>query len=168
MTMLVAQADTMGGISMADALTFIWHEAELLDRLDYLPWLELWAQDGHYVVPIDRNDVPFADRVNMAYDDAPMREARVRRLRSGLSMSSAPPARTIRTVSRFVAAAATDDSLTVRTAQHIVEFKYGRTLLLAADVTYQLIRDGEGLKLFDKIVQLIDSDDAQHGMGYLL
>ncbi|WP_044562894.1 aromatic-ring-hydroxylating dioxygenase subunit beta [Azospirillum sp. B4] len=155
-------------ITLQDAAEFIWREADLLDRHDYYPWLALWTEGGRYVIPIERDAADYAAVLNVVYDDAGMRAARVKRLISGFSMSSAPAARTIRTVSRFVVTDSGTDTVTVRAAQNLTEYKYGRTRVMAADVTYRLVRQGDGLKLDQKVVQLINSDDAQHGIGYLL
>ena len=156
-------------ITLEEATTFIWREAELLDRQDYKPWLDLWTEDGLYVIPIERGDGELADTLNVAYDDAGMRAARVRRLKSGFSISSAPSARTVRLVSRFVTQ--TDENgemLIVRAAQQIVEYKFERTRLLGADMTYHLVRKGSELKLAHKEVRLLNSDDPLWGIGYLL
>jgi len=155
-------------IDLGEAMEFAWLEAELLDTHDYAPWLALWTGPGLYVIPIDRDAADPAAVLNIVYDDQAMREARVKRLVSGFSMSSAPAARTVRTVSRFRKVEAAPGVLTLRAAQHLVEYKYERTRMLAADVTYRLVRSGAGLKLDQKVVRLINSDDALHGIGYLL
>lgn len=154
-------------ISLDEAAEFAWLEADLLDRHDYAPWLALWTADGRYIVPIDREGDAHEARLNVAFDDAAMRAARVRRLRSGFSMSSAPAARTVRTVSRFVRLPAVDGEWAMRAAMHIVEYKYQRTRVLAADVEYALTRYDGALRLARKVVRLVNSDDALHGIGYL-
>lgn len=157
------------GISLQDAAEFAWREADMLDRHDYKPWLALWTADGRYVIPIERKEgIEYLDALNVAYDDAEMREARVKRLRSGFAMSSAPAARTARTVSRFVRTGETAEGLEVRAAQHIVEYKFERTRILAADVVYRLVRTETGIALAYKEVLLLNSDDALWGIGYLL
>ena len=156
------------GISLQEAAEFIWLEADLLDRYDYKPWLKMWTEKGLYVIPIDRDAKDYSQELNIVYDDATMREARVKRLRSGFSMSSAPPARTARTASRFVRIGETADSLEVRCAQHIVEYKFERTRVLAADVTFRLVRRAGELAIDYKEVKLINSDDYVWGIGYLL
>jgi 3-phenylpropionate/cinnamic acid dioxygenase small subunit len=153
-------------ITLDDAIQFIWREADMLDRHDYKPWLQLWTAGGRYIIPVDRTTEDYESVLNVAYDDAEMRDARVKRLNSGFSSSAAPPARTIRTISRFVVLD-DENGLTLRAAQQIAEYKYERTRLLAADVTYRLVREGVDLKLDRKVVQLINSDDALHGIGYL-
>lgn len=157
-----------GAVTLDEAIRFIWAETEILDRLAYREWLPLWTTTGLYIVPIDREGDP-VDALNIVYDGAEMREARVKRLLSGFSMSSAPPARTARTTSRFVLESAATDSARVRCAQILVEYKYGRTRTLAADMTYDLVRASDGaLRIERKVVMLLNSDDHQFGMGYLL
>ena len=159
----------ISGITLQAAAEFIWREAEMLDRHDYAAWLALWAEDSRYVIPIEQDDeADPQDRLNIAYDDAEMREARVRRLRSGFAMSSAPSARTARTVSRFVAIADDEAGLTVRGVQHIVEYKFERTRILAGEVLYRLVRGDAGLALARKEIRLVNSDDPLWGIGYLL
>lgn len=168
------------GITLQEATEFIWLEADLLDTQDYAAWLALWTTAGRYVIPIERTGDDHADRLNVVYDDRPMREARVQRLQSGLSTSANPSARTVRTVSRFRALEARDGAVRLRCAQHLVEYKYERTRTLAADVSYRLVRTGAGggagdgaraagsIALDEKVIRLINSDDALFGMGYLL
>lgn len=154
--------------SLQDAIQFIWAEADILDRLDYKKWLPLWTADGRYVIPTERNVADYDDSLNIVNDGAEMRQARVKRLLSGFSMSSAPPARTVRTVSRFVPVVTEGNAITLRAAMILVEYKYERMRTLAADVDYRVVATADGLKLDQKIVTLVNCDDYQHGIGYLL
>lgn len=155
--------------TLEEAAAFIWAEADLLDRLDYKPWLPLWSATGKYIIPTVRAPSDYADVLNIVYDDRELREARVKRLLSGFSMSSAPPARTVRTVSRFVVTASGPGVIAVRAAQMLAEYKYGHMRFLPADVSYRLVRGADGLLLIDeKIVTLINAEDYQFGIGYLL
>ncbi len=151
-----------------EAIAFIWAEADLLDRLDYKKWLPLWTEGGRYIIPTERDAKDFDDCLNILNDDAEMRAARVKRLLSGFSMSSAPPARTVRTVSRFVPLATEDGAIVIRAAQILAEYKYERMRVLAADVEYRIVRQADGLKMDRKVVTLVNCDDFQHGIGYLL
>jgi 3-phenylpropionate/cinnamic acid dioxygenase small subunit len=155
--------------TLAEATAFVWAEADLLDRLDYKPWLKLWTDTGMYIVPTERKPADYAEVLNIVYDDRGMREARAKRLLSGFSMSSAPPARTVRTVSRFVVTCAGPGFIEVRAAQMLAEYKYGHMRFLPADVTYRLVRGPDGVLLIDeKVVTLINAEDYQFGIGYLL
>ena len=154
--------------TMEEAIAFIWAEADMLDRLDYKKWLGLWTEEGRYIIPTERGVDDYDDRLNIVNDDSEMRGARVKRLLSGFSISSAPPARTVRTVSRFVPLADGGGGLTLRAAQILAEYKYERMRILAADIVYHIIRVEDGLKIDRKVVTLVNCDDFQHGIGYLL
>jgi len=155
-------------VGLHEAIEFVWAEAEMLDRLDYKPWLKLWTAGGLYIVPADPAAKDYAQVLNIAYDDAEMRQARAKRLLSGFSMSSAPPARTVRTISRFVLKDHGADAIELRCAMLMAEYKYERMRLLAADIDYRLLRDGGELRLDRKVVTLVNADDYLHGLGYLL
>lgn len=155
-------------VGLNEAIQLIWREADLLDSRDYQGWLKLWTRAGRYIVPIARDDVDPEGGLNIAYDDAAMREARVQRLSSGLAMSATPAARTVRTISRFVPTSVRNNVMELRCAQQLVEYKNERTRILAADMTYRVRRLETGLAIDEKVVRLINSDDALFGIGYLL
>jgi 3-phenylpropionate/cinnamic acid dioxygenase small subunit len=155
-------------IGLQEAIALIWREADLLDRHDYKAWLGLWSEAGRYIVPVGRDDGGYETKLNIVFDDRPMREARVKRILSGFAMSTAPAARTVRTVSRFVVVDSPTGTIALRCAQHIAEYKFERSRLLAADVSYRLSRKDSELTIDEKVVRLINSDDALFGIGYLL
>lgn len=156
-------------ISLNNIAEFIWREADLLDSKSYVEWLPLWAEHGKYVVPIDPEETDFENSLNFAYDNAAMRDMRVRRLTSGQSMSASHAARTLRTVSRFVRVE--DDragAVCVRAAQNLVEFKFERHKIYAANVTWKLQPHGDSFLITEKVVRLINSEGALAGMTILL
>lgn len=155
--------------ALGRAITFIWHEADLLDRKDYAAWGALWSADGHYVIPIDPDSTDYAAQLNYAYDDARMRQLRIERFQSGYSMSTADAARTVRTVSRFTLAGTDGDVLEVRSAQLLAAYKRGALSQFAAELSHRirLLPDG-GAVLEQKVVRLINSHDALNALGFLL
>lgn len=69
---------------------FLYHEARLLDdrRLD--EWLGLWTEEGRYWIPRKQNqDNPF-DHVSLFWEDAILREVRVRRVNHERNWSQQP------------------------------------------------------------------------------
>lgn len=155
------------GVGASELADFLWYEADLLDTKDYHTWLDLWAEGGHYVIPVDKEGDDFANMLNIAYDDAEMRKARVERLLGGFSISSAPPAETVRTVSRFRVTERGEDSVTVTAGQHIIEDKFGRQRVFAANVTW-VLDTSDGLKIRDKVVRLLNSDGMLTSISYLM
>lgn len=159
---------TNSAIALDEAMVAIWLEADLLDCRDYEAWLALWTAGGHYVIPVDRETPDFEAQLNYAYDDAAMRRMRVDRLVGGHAISSTPAARSVRTLSRFRVMESGADFCVVRCAQHLVEYKFERQRLYAADVSYRLVRENGVLKLDEKVVRLINAGDALGSLSYLL
>jgi 3-phenylpropionate/cinnamic acid dioxygenase small subunit len=155
-------------IALADAIAFTWQEADLLDHRDYASWLDLWADDGMYVVPIEKGDDNFASRLNYAYDDAKMRKMRVARLKSSHSMAALTAAATIRTVSRFIETGQRENEIDFRAAQILAEYKRENTRTVAANVDFTVRSTPAGLKLVKKVIWLANGEDAVSGIGYLL
>jgi len=151
---------------VAEVTAFLWFEADLLDDKDYDTWLNLWTEDGLYIMPMGEG-TDYANQLNLCYDNAKMRRDRVGRFQAGFSISSAPPAKTVRTISRIVIVSATDDLVEVRAAEHLVEDKFGRQRVWAGDAFYTLKREAAGFKLHQKIVRLLNSDGTLNSFSYL-
>lgn len=148
----------------------IWREADLLDHKEYEAWERLYAEDGIYVIPIDPSIDDFDDSLNMVYDDARMRRMRVTRMTEGFALAAVDAATTVRTVSRFVPVAVTDEEVHLRAAQVVVAYKRGRHQLWAADVEYvvRLGADAGADRFVRKVVRLVDAEDLVPAAGFLL
>ena len=151
---------------LQDVTRFLWHEADFLDGCAYDEWLDLWTEDGLYVMPIGAGE-DYANQLNLCYDNAKMRRDRVGRFQAGFSISSAPPAVTVRTVSRIVIDKAVGDLITVRAAEHLVEDKFGRQRVWAGNVHYVLKATDGGFKLHEKVIRLLNSDGMLNSFSYL-
>ena len=153
---------------LQQATAFIWAEADMLDHGEFQDWLQLWDEQGLYIVPIDANESDFENTLNYAYDDQHMREKRVRRLGSGESISTTPQARTVRSLSRVRVLGEADGVVRVRAAQDLKEFRKDVLRQHIADVSYELRRTDSGFKLQRKVIRLINSADALTSIGYIL
>lgn len=145
---------------------FIWAEADLLDRKDYDGWLALWLKDGFYTLPIGDGD-DFDNMLNLCHDNDKMRRDRIARFQQGFSISSAPPAETVRTLSRFVITAVEGGEVKVRCAEHLIEDKFGRQRIWAANVSYTLVVTEEGFRIRTKVVRLLNSEGMLNSFSYL-
>ncbi|WP_318167865.1 aromatic-ring-hydroxylating dioxygenase subunit beta [Roseobacter sp.] len=151
---------------LADVTEFLWHEADLLDAREYQAWLALWDPEGLYIMPIGGGD-DYANQLNLCHDNDKMRRMRVDRFERGFSISSAPPAVTVRTISRIVIDSTKGDEIKVRAAEHLVEDKFGRQRIWAGNAFYTLIKTKDGFKLHQKVVRLLNSDGALNSFSYL-
>ena len=166
----MTNTDNLDGLAqpLAAAITFIWREAEILDRKDYAAWSALWDPAGIYVVPIDPDTTDFSASLNYVYDDARMRKLRIERLSSGFSMSAVEASNTVRTVSRFTLVSHTDDLVEVNSAQVLIGFRRGTHTIFAANLTHKIRLLPDGPKLEQKVVRLINSTDSLSALGFLL
>lgn len=162
------QANTMNQDALQSATAFVWMEADMLDHAEFQPWLDLWAHDGLYIVPIDPDAEDFTNTLNYAHDDADMRAKRVARLTGGQSVSTQPRARTVRNVSRLRVLRDEAGVLTLRGAQDLRDFRKDAFHQHTADVTWELVRHGEGWRIRRKVVRLINSTDTLPIVSYLL
>lgn len=145
---------------------FIWAEADLLDRKDYDGWLALWLKDGFYTLPIGDGD-DFDNMLNLCHDNGKMRRDRIARFQQGFSISSAPPAETVRNLSRFVITAVDGDEVKVRCSEHLIEDKFGRQRIWAANVSYTLVATEDGFNIRTKVVRLLNSEGMLNSFSYL-
>ena len=151
-----------------EVTAFIWQEGDMLDHGEFDAWLDLWAEKGTYIIPIDPQEQDFENTLNYAYDDAGMRQLRVQRLTSGESISTSPQPRTVRTLSRFRVRSENAQQVTVRCAQNLREFRKDSLKHYSADIVYELERDAGTFKIQRKLIRLINSDDTLAGIGYIL
>jgi 3-phenylpropionate/cinnamic acid dioxygenase small subunit len=145
---------------------FLWAEADLLDTKNYDAWLDLWLTEGMYTLPIGDSE-DFDNALNLCHDNDKMRRDRVQRFQQGFSISSAPPAQTIRTVSRFVISLVDGDEVTVTSAEHLIEDKFGRQRVWAANMMHKLVLAQDGIKIRTKVVRLLNSDGMLNSFSYL-
>ncbi|MEV5541460.1 aromatic-ring-hydroxylating dioxygenase subunit beta [Saccharopolyspora shandongensis] len=151
------------------SIELVWREAELLDRKDYVTWNGLYTEDGHYIIPIDPQTEDFADSLNMVYDDARMRQMRVTRMIEGYAIAAVDAARTVRTVSRFVPESVSDDEVVLRSAQILIAYKRGHHDIWAGDLVHRIRLSPTGEdRIVQKVVRLVDSEDAVPAAGFLL
>jgi 3-phenylpropionate/cinnamic acid dioxygenase small subunit len=150
------------------AVAFLDLEADLLDRLEYREWLDLWDPSGLYVLPIERIDTDFESRLNHIYDDHDMRSKRVERLLSGHAPSATPIMRTVRSAMRVRLLESAPDQLLLSSSLHIVSYKRQVQNLIAANVRHRLLLDGDMIRIKEKVVQLINSDEPLAELSFIL
>jgi len=153
---------------LAEVSAFLWLEADMLDHAEFSDWLDLWTEDGLYIVPIDPEESDLENTLNYAYDNGVMRQKRVARLTSGESISTQPPSRLVRSLSRFRILSDDGKIVTLRAAQNLREFRKETLRLYTSDITFEVARVEGGFKLHRKIVRLINSTDVLQGIGFIL
>lgn len=146
---------------------FISYENDLLDQKDYKAWLDLWTDDGYYIVPIDIDTEEFSDKLNFAYDDAEMRGLRVRRLLNGESVSSVAMKKAIRNVSRFRVLDDNGETVNARAALLLNEVRHDQVITYAADLSYRLKRMDGGFVIDRKVVRLLNAESHLRTVAFI-
>jgi 3-phenylpropionate/cinnamic acid dioxygenase small subunit len=81
-------------LTRPEAEDFLFQEARLLDERRYEEWLELFAPDGVYWLPIVEDAAPDA-ATSLIYDESVRRRERVYRLLHTPAQAQHPPSRTV-------------------------------------------------------------------------
>lgn len=139
---------------------FLFHEARLLDDRRFRDWMALFAEDGTYWVPaVPGQESPF-DQASLFYDDRDLMQTRIARLEHPRIHVQTPPSRTAHLIGNVVAKRGEDGEYRVSSTVIMVEYRNDKQRLFAGRQTHQLRRDGAGLKIVQKRVDLINSDAA--------
>ncbi len=138
---------------------FLFHEARLLDESRYDEWMDLWAEDGRYWVPRKHDQENPFDHVSLFWEDALLREIRVRRLAHERNWSQQPPTRSSRLVGN-VTVEGTDKAghLIVRSSLRMTDWRLEQRHF-AATVFHKLAATDDGSwKIVLKRVNLVNCD----------
>ena len=140
---------------------FVATEAALLDDGRFDDWLALFAEDGHYWVPLlgARQLDPLSHH-SIAFEDRLLLQLRIERLKNPRAHSQHPPSHCQHVlqrshVDRLDPAAGT---ATLRTPFVYVEARGERQLMLAGRYRHELVRTGHGLRIRCKRVDLLNAE----------
>lgn len=143
----------------ADITRFIYREARLLDEKRWDAWYELFTDDGHYWVPLTRNQPDAEFHTSLAYEDKLLLRLRIERLRRR------PPSQHPESWSQHVLQApeieATDgESCQTRTAFQYAESRGDAMQMLTGVALHHLVRQDGALRIRLKRVELLNCDAA--------
>jgi len=143
----------------AEVTRFIYREARLLDEKHWDAWYELFTEDGHYWVPLTRNQPDAEFHTSLAYEDKLLLRLRIERLRRR------PPSQHPESWSQHVLQApeieaADGDSWQTRTAFHYAEARGDAMQLLTGVARHHLVRNDGALRIRLKRVELLNCDAA--------
>jgi benzoate/toluate 1,2-dioxygenase beta subunit len=143
---------------------FLHYEAYLLDQARFEEWNELFCEDGMYWMPLTFDQPDPIHHASLFYENAMMREVRVRRLRQQHAWSQQPRTHTARLVGNIIAQPSPEAgaSLFVHSTFHLMEWRKGRDLrLLGGSYQHTLVERGESWRIKLKRVDLISRDGPQ-------
>lgn len=144
-----------------EAERFLFYEARLLDERRFREWMGLFAENGTYWVPaVPGQESPF-DQASLFYDDRELMQTRIARLEHPRIHIQTPPSRTAHLIGNIaVENSVAPDEHVVASTVIMVEYRNEKQRIFAGRQHHRLRREGEGLKIVQKRVDLINCDAA--------
>lgn len=146
---------------MTQVQDFVAQEAALLDAGRFDDWLALFAEGGHYWVPLQ--GAAQADPLShnsIAYEDRLLLQLRIERLRNPRAHSQHPRSHCQHVLQRCVIEQDDEAGLALATPFIYVEARGEEQLLLAGTCRHLLVRHGESFLIRQKRIDLLNAGRA--------
>lgn len=143
-------------------IDFVVREARLLDQQRFEAWLDLFAEDGRYWMPLEWGQSDPRLTTSLMYEDKLLLKIRVERLKGNRTYSQKPRSRCHHVLQVPQIDERNDDEplYVTWTPMHYVEVRADQQTLFAAWATHHLtLVEGE-LKIRLKRVDLVNCDAA--------
>lgn len=147
---------------------FLYHEARLLDTQQYEAWLDLFAEDATYWVPLEQGQKDPLETSSIIYDDRTLLGLRVKQARHPRAHARLPLARTVHQVGNILVANESRQELRVTSNLVLVEFRNDRQRVYAGLVEHLLRPENGAYRIARKRIDLVDSEGELDGVAILL
>ncbi len=149
-------------ITQGDVIGFIYREARLLDEQRFDEWLDLFAPDGRYWMPLEHGQTDRRLTASLMDEDMLLLRIRVERLKGIRTYSQKPKSRCHHVLQQpqidvFDPGA---DRISAWTAMHYVETRQDQQDLYAVWATHDLTLIDGALRIRLKRVDLVNCDAA--------
>ena len=143
-----------------DLIDFVYREAELLDQRRFDEWYELFADEGHYWIPLHADQPDPRDHVSLMYEDKLLLKARIERLAGPRTHSQQPESRCQHVLQRplIVAMDSVNGEYAARTRYLYVEVRGEEQLVFACTASHRLTVVNGHLKILEKRVDILNGD----------
>jgi 3-phenylpropionate/cinnamic acid dioxygenase small subunit len=152
----------MGTPTDADLIAFVTREARMLDEHRFEEWLELFAEDGHYWMPLEWGQTDPVLVGSLMYEDRLLLRIRVDRLKGNRTFSQKPKSRCHHVLQTPTVDSRDDAAGEYRlyTPFHYVETRLDEQQLFAGWARHHLVTENGALKIRLKRVDLVNCDSA--------
>ena len=147
---------------------FLYHEARLLDTQRYEEWLELFAEDATYWVPLEHGQQDPYEMSSIIHDDRTLLELRVKQMRHPRAHARQPLARTMHQVGNVVQLGEGNGEIQIGSTLTVVEFRNDKQRLYGALVEHRLRAQGDTFRIARKRIDLVNSEGELDGIAILL
>ncbi len=143
----------------SDLADFVVAEAELLDRADYGPWLDLFAPGGMYWVPAAFGQTDPIDRVSIIHEDVQLLRMRIGRFVHPFAHGMSRPIRTLRLLGSFTIRERDATRAVIASRFILTEWREAASRQFAGTYVHTLV-DAGGWKIGEKRVELLNPEEA--------
>ena len=160
---MVAEAPLRNAVPTdQELIDFVVREARLIDQQRFDEWLDLYADDAYYWMPLEWNQTDPRLTCSLMYEDKLLLAIRVERLKGARTFSQKPKSRChhVLQTPQVDSRDATANSYVTWTAMHYVETRLEEQTLYAAWATHHLTVENGKLRIKLKRVDLINCDAA--------
>lgn len=144
---------------------FLFHQAELLDGKHWAAYIDLFAADGVYWMPVTPEQTEWLDSPSIFAEDQRMMQIRMGRVTHPNAWSQAPHWGTSHLVGNTVIESADAHELRVRSRFQMVELRRDQLRHFAGTYRHTLRRSGEEFRI---VLQRVDLLNGQAPFDYVL
>ena len=146
--------------SRQDFIDFVVLEARLLDEQRFDEWLALFAEDGHYWMPLEFNQTDPILQPSFLYEDRLLLKIRVERLKGARTFSQRPKSRSHHLLQQPTVDLIDSETETaiVHTPMHYIETRLDEQNIYGVWAKHTLSFAGGDIRIRLKRVELINSD----------
>jgi 3-phenylpropionate/cinnamic acid dioxygenase small subunit len=143
-----------------DLIDFVYREAELLDERRFDEWYELFADDGHYWIPLRPDQPDPRNHASLMYEDKLLLKARIERLAGARTHSQQPESRCQHVLQRpsIIEMDAVVRAYATRTRCLYVEVRGDEQLVFACTVSHRLTSVDGRIRIIEKRIDILNGD----------
>jgi 3-phenylpropionate/cinnamic acid dioxygenase small subunit len=151
---------------------FLEHEAELLDGRRFREWIELFAPDSYYWIPINPDQRDPRLSPSHVYERRPVLAARIERLHDPRVLPQQPASRTSRLLGRVRLDGEHAGGPVAQVKFHLVEARTtheaeNEQRVFAGTARYALTPAGGGFQIAWKRIDFVDSEAGLRGIAII-
>jgi 3-phenylpropionate/cinnamic acid dioxygenase small subunit len=158
------------GAALTDSLQhqveqFLFYQSELLDQKQWAAYIDLFAVEGVYWMPVTPDQTEWLDSPSIFAEDRHMMEIRMGRVQHPNAWSQAPQWGTSHVIGNVVIESAGENEVVVRSRFQMVELRRDQLRHFAGTYRHTLARKGDEFKI---VLQRVDLLNGQAPFDYVL
>jgi len=144
---------------------FLFYQSELLDQKQWAAYIDLFATEGVYWMPVTPEQTEWLDSPSIFAEDRHMMEIRMGRVQHPNAWSQAPQWGTSHVIGNVVIESAGESEVVVRSRFQMVELRRDQLRHFAGTYRHTLARKGDDFAI---VLQRVDLLNGQAPFDYVL